>query len=43
MAIKDREEYWKKLGDEIYKRLQIKPRYSEPDQLRGILIDDSFH
>ena len=29
-GVKDREEYWRKLGDEIHKRLQIKPRYSEP-------------
>jgi len=29
-GVKDREEYWGKLGDEIHKRLQIKPRYSEP-------------
>ncbi len=28
-GIKDREEYWKKLGGEIQKRLQIRPRYSE--------------
>ncbi|HUH96182.1 MAG TPA: CoA-transferase [Anaerolineales bacterium] len=29
-GVKDREEYWGKLGDEIHKRLQIKLRYSEP-------------
>jgi glutaconate CoA-transferase subunit A len=27
---KDREEYWQKLGEETHKRLQIKPRFSEP-------------
>ena len=29
-GVKDREEYWKKLGDGIHQRLQIKPKYSEP-------------
>jgi glutaconate CoA-transferase, subunit A len=29
-GVKDREEYWHKLGGEIHKRLQIKPKYSEP-------------
>ena len=29
-GVKDREEYWQKLGEEIHKRLQIKPRFSEP-------------
>jgi len=29
-GVKDREEYWQKLGDEIHQRLQIKPKYSEP-------------
>ena len=29
-GVKDREEYWQKLGEETHKRLQIKPRYSEP-------------
>ena len=29
-GVKDREEYWHKLGHEIHKRLQIKPRFSEP-------------
>jgi len=28
-GVKDREEYWQKLGEETHKRLQIKPRYSE--------------
>ena len=28
-GVKDREEYWHKLGDEIHQRLQIKPRMSE--------------
>jgi len=29
-GVKDREEYWQKLGDETHKRLQIKARLSEP-------------
>ena len=29
-GVKDREEYWQKLGEETRQRLQIKPRYSEP-------------
>ena len=29
-GVKDREEYWQKLGEETHKRLQIKPKYSEP-------------
>jgi glutaconate CoA-transferase, subunit A len=29
-GIKDRKEYWQKLGEETHKRLQIKPRFSEP-------------
>jgi len=29
-GVKDREEYWQKLGEETHKRLQIKPRFSEP-------------
>jgi glutaconate CoA-transferase subunit A len=29
-GVKDREEYWQKLGNETHKRLQIKPRFSEP-------------
>ena len=29
-GVKDREEYWQKLGKETHKRLQIKPRFSEP-------------
>ncbi len=29
-GVKDREEYWQKLGKELYKRLQIKPQFSEP-------------
>ena len=29
-GVKDREEYWQKLGEETHKRLQIKARYSEP-------------
>ncbi len=29
-GVKDRKEYWQKLGDEIHKRLHIKSRYSEP-------------
>jgi glutaconate CoA-transferase subunit A len=28
-GVKDREEYWQKLGEETHKRLQIKSRYSE--------------
>ena len=28
-GVKDREEYWQKLGDETHKRLQIKSKYSE--------------
>jgi glutaconate CoA-transferase subunit A len=28
-GVRDREEYWQKLGAEIHERLQIKPRYSE--------------
>jgi glutaconate CoA-transferase subunit A len=28
-GIQDREEYWRKLGEEVHKRLQIKPKYSE--------------
>jgi len=28
-GVKDREEYWQKLGTEIQKRLRVKPRYSE--------------
>jgi glutaconate CoA-transferase subunit A len=28
-GVRDRGEYWRKLGDEIHERLQIKPRYSE--------------
>ncbi|MGA7192963.1 MAG: CoA-transferase [Anaerolineales bacterium] len=29
-GVRDRKEYWQKLGEETHKRLQIKPRYSEP-------------
>jgi glutaconate CoA-transferase, subunit A len=29
-GVKDREEYWQKLGKETHKRLQIKPQFSEP-------------
>jgi glutaconate CoA-transferase, subunit A len=29
-GVRDREEYWQKLGDEIHKRLHIKSRFSEP-------------
>ena len=29
-GVNDREEYWQKLGEETHKRLQIKPRFSEP-------------
>ncbi len=29
-GVKDRQEYWQKLGEETHKRLQIKPRFSEP-------------
>jgi glutaconate CoA-transferase, subunit A len=29
-AVKDREEYWEKLGAEVHERLRIKPRMSEP-------------
>ena len=29
-GVKDREEYWQKLGEETHKRLQIKPQFSEP-------------
>jgi glutaconate CoA-transferase subunit A len=29
-GLKDREEYWKKLGDETHKRLQVKPRLASP-------------
>jgi len=28
-GIKDRDEYWKKLGPEVHNRLKVKPRYSE--------------
>ena len=28
-GVQDREEYWRKLGEEVHKRLQIKPKYSE--------------
>ena len=28
-GLKDRDEYWSKLGEETHKRLQVKPRYSE--------------
>jgi glutaconate CoA-transferase subunit A len=28
-AVRDREQYWQKLGDEAHKRLEVKPRYSE--------------
>jgi len=28
-GVKDREEYWQKLGEEVHKHLQIKPKYSE--------------
>ena len=28
-GVKDRDEYWSKLGEETHKRLQVKPRYSE--------------
>jgi len=29
-GVKDREEYWKKLGEETHKRLQVKTRYAAP-------------
>ncbi len=29
-GLKDRDEYWKKLGDETHKRLQVKPRLASP-------------
>jgi glutaconate CoA-transferase subunit A len=29
-GVKDRDEYWKKLGDETHKRLQVKPRFAAP-------------
>jgi glutaconate CoA-transferase subunit A len=29
-GLKDREEYWQKLGEEVHRRLEIKPRFSEP-------------
>lgn len=29
-AIKDREEYWEKLGHQIHERLQVEPRWSQP-------------
>jgi glutaconate CoA-transferase subunit A len=28
-GVQDREEYWRKLGEEVHKHLQIKPKYSE--------------
>ncbi len=28
-GLKDREEYWQKLGEEVHRRLEIKPQYSE--------------
>jgi len=28
-GVKDRGEYWRKLGDEVHRRLQVKPRYGE--------------
>ncbi len=28
-GVKDRDEYWQKLGDEVHQRLAIKPQYSE--------------
>jgi glutaconate CoA-transferase, subunit A len=28
-GVKDRHEYWQKLGSEVHKRLEVKPRYSE--------------
>jgi glutaconate CoA-transferase subunit A len=29
-GVKGRDEYWKKLGDETHKRLQVKPRFAAP-------------
>jgi glutaconate CoA-transferase, subunit A len=29
-GVKDRDEYWKKLGEETHKRLQVKPRFAAP-------------
>jgi glutaconate CoA-transferase subunit A len=29
-GVRDRDEYWKKLGDETHKRLQVKPRLAAP-------------
>jgi glutaconate CoA-transferase subunit A len=29
-GVKDRDEYWKKLGDDTHKRLQVKPRFAAP-------------
>jgi glutaconate CoA-transferase, subunit A len=29
-GVSDRDEYWQKLGNEVHKRLQVKPSYSEP-------------
>ena len=30
LGVKDRNEYWQKLGEETHRRLKIKPRKSEP-------------
>jgi glutaconate CoA-transferase subunit A len=29
-GVKDRDEYWQKLGEETHQRLAVKPRYSHP-------------
>jgi len=29
-GVKDRDEYWQKLGEETHRRLAVRPKYSEP-------------
>jgi glutaconate CoA-transferase subunit A len=29
-GVKDRDEYWKKLGPEVHEQLKVSPRYSAP-------------
>ena len=36
-GVKDRNEYWEKLGAETHKRLEVPQQYEPADQLRKIL------